>query len=262
MSGAIALPEIFTRLAAADNLQYWWLLTFDMSRGSMPGNWIWGRRLNQYFKQILWYYKPGGEKPAALIKTDWVRCPGGHNGKDKRFHKWSQMETGILALCQKLAGPGELIVDPFVGGGTTAIAALALGCDFIGADIDAEAVETTRRRILEYQPVMPGCGFPQQNVTKPQSVQQPSPVPGASSRTIPGFGRRRFRPSRQRCGPLHYTPVGWRCRPGSAGHRRRRFGPAGRLSAGSKSGGRRRRRCRSLRKAGSAGFGTGWRRCC
>ena len=82
---------------------------------------------------------------------------GGYNGKDKRFHKWSQMNQGILNICQKFARSGELIVDPFVGGGTTAIAALALGCEFIGADIDAEAVETTRRRMLEYQPVMLGC---------------------------------------------------------------------------------------------------------
>lgn len=78
-----------------------------------------------------------------------------YNSRDRRFHKWGQSVSGILALCQHFnLGPGDLVVDPFVGGGTTAITALALGCDFIGADIDAKAVETTRKRMLEYQPVL------------------------------------------------------------------------------------------------------------
>ena len=156
MTGTMYLPEVFRRMEAEPGLQYWWTLTYDMSRGSLPGNWMWARRLNQYFKQILWYWKPGEAKPEALHKTDWVPCPGGHRDKDQRFHKWGQMESGVLELCRKFAQPGELIVDPFVGGGTMAVAALALGCSFIGADIDIEAVETTRRRMLEYQPVMLG----------------------------------------------------------------------------------------------------------
>ena len=154
LSGVMFLPEVQARLDKP-GLEYWWALNFDMLRGNSPGNYVWPRRLNQYWKPLLWYRRSGGDNPELLIKSDYIHG-GGYNGKDKRFHKWSQMNQSILNICQKFARPGELIVDPFVGGGTTAIAALALGCEFIGADIDAAAVETTRRRMLEYQPVMPG----------------------------------------------------------------------------------------------------------
>jgi len=45
--------------------------------------------------------------------------------------------------------PGQTILDPFCGGGTTGVVALAMDRCFIGIDIDPEAIETTRRRIAE-----------------------------------------------------------------------------------------------------------------
>lgn len=43
--------------------------------------------------------------------------------------------------------PGDIILDPFMGSGTTGVAATKLGRRFIGADIDATAVEITTRRL-------------------------------------------------------------------------------------------------------------------
>ena len=43
--------------------------------------------------------------------------------------------------------PGDIILDPFMGSGTTGVAATKLGRRFIGADIDAAAVEIATRRL-------------------------------------------------------------------------------------------------------------------
>jgi hypothetical protein len=63
--------------------------------------------------------------------------------------------TGALHLepvrhwIRQVSEPGELIVDPFLGSGTTAAAAVLEGRRFLGCDIDPGCVETTRRRLLE-----------------------------------------------------------------------------------------------------------------
>jgi DNA modification methylase len=45
--------------------------------------------------------------------------------------------------------PGEVVFDPFLGSGTTAVAAVTEGRRFLGGDIDPACVETTRRRLME-----------------------------------------------------------------------------------------------------------------
>ncbi len=50
-------------------------------------------------------------------------------------------------LCRLVCPPGGLIVDPFMGSGSTGIAALAEGFRFLGCDTSAEYVELARRRI-------------------------------------------------------------------------------------------------------------------
>jgi hypothetical protein len=42
--------------------------------------------------------------------------------------------------------PGDLVADPFVGSGTTAVAALTRGRRFVGSDLDPESVALTRAR--------------------------------------------------------------------------------------------------------------------
>ena len=50
-------------------------------------------------------------------------------------------------MIEASAEPGFSVCDPFCGSGSSGVAALRLGCDFMGADIDARAVELSRSRL-------------------------------------------------------------------------------------------------------------------
>src|SRR6059036_599180 len=67
--------------------------------------------------------------------------PGHHH-----LHDWGQSESGISRLVARITNPGQFVCDPFLGGGTTAIACLKLARKFIGCDNDAEAIKTAKAR--------------------------------------------------------------------------------------------------------------------
>jgi site-specific DNA-methyltransferase (adenine-specific) len=46
------------------------------------------------------------------------------------------------------SSPGEVVLDPFNGSGTTGVAALALGRRYVGIDLDPRYLDLTQRRIL------------------------------------------------------------------------------------------------------------------
>jgi site-specific DNA-methyltransferase (adenine-specific) len=50
-------------------------------------------------------------------------------------------------MIEASADPGFVVCDPFCGSGSSGVAALRLGCDFVGADIDPRAVELSRNRL-------------------------------------------------------------------------------------------------------------------
>jgi site-specific DNA-methyltransferase (adenine-specific) len=56
-----------------------------------------------------------------------------------------------LALLERVvaasAGPGDLVLDPFCGSATTGVAARALGCRFLGVELDPEYVALAARRL-------------------------------------------------------------------------------------------------------------------
>ena len=57
-----------------------------------------------------------------------------------------------MSITDKLAfvtDPGWTVVDPFLGGGTTALACVQLNRKFVGCDIDRDAVNTTLSRLSE-----------------------------------------------------------------------------------------------------------------
>jgi site-specific DNA-methyltransferase (adenine-specific) len=50
----------------------------------------------------------------------------------------------------------DVVLDPFIGSGTTAVAAMQLGRHYIGVDIDATYVDLTRDRLAKAQIGLPG----------------------------------------------------------------------------------------------------------
>ena len=59
------------------------------------------------------------------------------------------IEPCILAGSEK----GDIILDPFMGSGTTAAVAMALGRDYIGCELHEDYGNLIQKRVQEYQPV-------------------------------------------------------------------------------------------------------------
>jgi site-specific DNA-methyltransferase (adenine-specific) len=54
----------------------------------------------------------------------------------------------LRILIENSTQPGELVVDPFMGSGSTGLAAVAAGRDFAGSDICQEAIDISDDRLL------------------------------------------------------------------------------------------------------------------
>jgi len=51
--------------------------------------------------------------------------------------------------------PGDIVLDPFIGSGTTAVAAIQLGRKYVGIDTELEYVDLSKERIFETQIKLP-----------------------------------------------------------------------------------------------------------
>jgi DNA modification methylase len=58
-----------------------------------------------------------------------------------------EIDLNALYFIEHFTRPGDLVVDPFVGSGTTAVAAALVGRRFLGGDIDRAALQRTRTRL-------------------------------------------------------------------------------------------------------------------
>ena len=63
------------------------------------------------------------------------------------FHPTVKPVSLMRWLVRLVARPGDVVVDPFAGSGTTGVACVMEGREFIGIDQDAEYIEISRRRI-------------------------------------------------------------------------------------------------------------------
>ena len=68
-------------------------------------------------------------------------------GVARRFHPTAKPVDLMLALVADFTDPGETILDPFAGSGTTGVACLRLGRHFLGAEKDAGHYATACARL-------------------------------------------------------------------------------------------------------------------
>jgi len=65
------------------------------------------------------------------------------------FHGCQMPEALLMRIILASSRPGEIVLDPFVGSGTTAVAAKRLGRRYIGIDISPAYVRHARQRLAE-----------------------------------------------------------------------------------------------------------------
>lgn len=87
------------------------------------------------------------------------RSGAGASGKEKRSHV-SQKPVELMAWCIEHARimVGKVVLDPYMGSGSTGVAALMCGRRFIGIEIDPGHFETACRRIEKAWAEMSGAG--------------------------------------------------------------------------------------------------------
>lgn len=117
-------------------------------------NWIvWDKREgttpdNQADCEMAWTNLPG---PARIHRQLWRgMCRRGEENmsRQQRLHP-TQKPVGLMAFCiqQCRLDLGSIIADPYMGSGTTGVAAVRLGYKFIGVEISRRHFDTACKRI-------------------------------------------------------------------------------------------------------------------
>jgi site-specific DNA-methyltransferase (adenine-specific) len=71
---------------------------------------------------------------------------------DGRWHPYERPLENVQHYVSAFSEPGDLVVDPFLGGGTTAVACAVLHRCFVGCEVDLDAFEATTARIRSLAP--------------------------------------------------------------------------------------------------------------
>jgi hypothetical protein len=134
------LPAVFAALSRPE-LTYRW--TIAWVSGSHESTADYTRRVFDRWKPVLVFHR-GTWLPKTRMLADVV---GSGRDPEKGEHPWQQTLGGFRQLVRAVSAPGETICDPFVGAGTTCLAALAENRSFVGCDISPEAVAIANERL-------------------------------------------------------------------------------------------------------------------
>ena len=128
-----------------------------------------GRRFTNNHETIIWSVKNKDCKKYTfnyeflkkinggiqMKDTDWVfgLCKGNERLKDKdgiKAHPTQKPLKLIQQIILTASNKDDLVFDPFMGSGTTAVVAKALGRNWIGIEKEKKYVDLANKRITEY----------------------------------------------------------------------------------------------------------------
>jgi DNA modification methylase len=106
---------------------------------------VWDKKVNGEFAdcELAW---TNLDKPVRRIEWMWNGML--RRGKEPRGEHPTQKPLGVMKWCiEHLPDTAQTILDPFMGSGTTGVAAVKLGRRFIGIEIDPRYFDIACRRI-------------------------------------------------------------------------------------------------------------------
>jgi modification methylase len=152
------------RMGAELQNQGFWILNDVVWRKSNPMPNFRGKRLTNAHETLIWASKSEGAKytfnyealkalnEGVQMRSDWVIpiCNGGERLKDDngdKAHPTQKPEALLHRILLGTTNPGDVILDPFFGTGTTGAVAKMLGRDFIGIEREAAYRAVAEKRL-------------------------------------------------------------------------------------------------------------------
>lgn len=117
---------------------------------------IWCKKSRQQKKYTFNYHAMRHLNDEKQMRSDWELplCTGSErltlNGE--KAHTTQKPEALLYRVIMASTNPGDMILDPFFGTGTTGVVAKKLHRHFIGIERDRRYVELARQRIARVQP--------------------------------------------------------------------------------------------------------------
>jgi modification methylase len=162
--------NIFRVGAALQDLGFW-ILNDVVWRKSNPMPNFRGRRFTNAHETLIWAARePGGKgytfnyealkagNDDVQMRSDWTLalCTGEERLKDgegKKLHPTQKPEALLARVILASSKPGDVVLDPFFGTGTTGAAAKRLGRHFIGIERDRDYARAAEQRIAAVEPL-------------------------------------------------------------------------------------------------------------
>jgi len=160
--------NIFRVGAAVQDLGFW-MLNDVVWRKTNPMPNFKGTRFTNAHETLIWAAKSKTARYTfnydalkvfnddVQMRSDWTLplCTGEERMKDgdgAKAHPTQKPEALLHRVLLASTKPGDLVLDPFFGAGTTGAAAKRLGRRFIGIERELDYIELAKRRIAEVIP--------------------------------------------------------------------------------------------------------------
>jgi modification methylase len=162
--------NIFRVGTALQDLNFWVLNDIVWRKANPMPNFR-GRRFTNAHETLIWASKGADAKSYTFhyealkagnedlqMRSDWYipLCTGEERlkGEDgKKVHPTQKPEALLARVLLSSSNPGDVVLDPFFGTGTTGAVAKRLGRHFIGLERDSTYAEAARARIDSVEPL-------------------------------------------------------------------------------------------------------------
>lgn len=148
-----------------------WILNDVIWRKTNPMPNFRGRRFQNAHETMIWASRDRNAKGYTFnydamkaanddvqMRSDWLLpiCTGSERLKKadgSKAHPTQKPEALLARVVLASSKPGDVVLDPFFGSGTTGAVAKRLGRNFIGIERDPDYVEAARARLRDIQPL-------------------------------------------------------------------------------------------------------------
>lgn len=165
--------NIFRVGATLQDLNFW-ILNDIVWRKTNPMPNFKGRRFQNAHETMIWATRDPKAKGYTFnydamkaanddvqMRSDWLFpiCNGGERlkGEDgKKVHPTQKPEALLARILMASSKPGDVVLDPFFGSGTTGAVAKRLGRHFVGIEREQAYIDAARERIEAVEPLGSG----------------------------------------------------------------------------------------------------------